>query len=54
MNDRSITLYDKDKKPIIQVGLTEDGYEKYKSGEKLNLDWIEWMIDITFINLTKF
>ena len=41
--DRWITLYDKDKNPTLKVRLTEEGYKKYKEGEKWDSSWV-WLV----------
>jgi len=53
-DDRWITLYDKEKNPTLYVRLTEDGYEKYKAGEKWDYRWVEIMMDINRIKLAEF
>ena len=54
MDDRWITLYNKEKGPVLKVQLSAEGYEKYKNGEKWDHNWIEAMLDITRIFQTEF
>ena len=53
-DDRWITLYNKDKNPILKVRLTEEGYKRYKEGEKWDSSWVEIMMDINRIKLAEF
>ena len=52
--DRWITLYDEDKNPALKIRLTEDGYEKYKAGEKWDHRWVDFVMDINLIKLAEF
>jgi len=54
MDDRYVTLYNKDKKPILMVRLSEEGHKKYKRGDKWDFSWVEIMLDITRILKAEF
>ena len=45
-DDRWITLYNKDKNPILKVRLTEEGYKRYHMGEKWDSLWVDIILDI--------
>jgi len=53
-DDRWITLYSKDKNPILKVRLTEEGYKRYKEGEKWDSLWVDIILDINRIKLAEF
>ena len=52
--DRWIKLYNEEGEYILNVRLSEDGYEKYLLGEEWNPSWIEIIIDVKAVLRAEF
>ena len=52
--DRWIKLYNKEGEYILNVGLSEDGYKRYLSGEEWDNSWVEVIIDVKAVLRAEF